>query len=209
MKINDIVEIQCSRCPTWNGIQFRVHSFNEKICKGEFVKIPPALKDKYSVGAPVEVTARGGKVSPLSELVVVKKAEMKEPISRNGTRLFKGDVVRVLKCCNCKGCAPFKGSLATITATQDEDEWLRSYLNGTRWRGDTGSPDKEPILRLKMDKSRTSCCFRACNVDFVSRAGGNNHVYIDHIYERVTQNATPGEILILINRLSAYCENGG
>jgi len=132
-------------------------------------------------------------------------SENKEPISRNGVRLYKDDVVRVLECCSCKGCTPFKGSLATITATQDEDEWLRMFME----------EGEEPILRLKMvdgsrrrpgGLSRTCCCFRACNVDFVSREGGNNQVYIDHIYERVTQNATPGEIRILANRLHAFAD---
>lgn len=133
----------------------------------------------------------------------------KEPISRNGTRLHKDDVVRVLECCTCKCCTPFKGSLATITETQDEDEWLRAV---TRFAAESKSTlaihgGKEPLLRLKMPSNRTSCCFRACNVDFVSRGSSTeNQTYIDHIYDRVTQNITPGEVRILANRLHAFAD---
>ena len=119
----------------------------------------------------------------------------KEPISRNGIRLLKDDVVRVLKCCSCRGCTPFKGSLATITATQDEDKSLHRFKGG-----------EEPILRLKMESNRTGCCFRASNVDFVSRTPTENQAYIDHIYNRVTQNITPEEVIILANRLHTFAE---
>jgi len=94
-----------------------------------------------------------------------KKLLNKEPISQNGHRLYKGDVIRVLEHrCSCKICEPFEeGSLAIIAATQDEDPWLHATdcLGG-----------EEPLLRFKTSKTSfggTSCCFRACNVDLVYR----------------------------------------
>lgn len=83
----------------------------------------------------------------------------KEPISQDGHRLYEGDTVKVLRCCNCSQCAPFKNSFAYITATQDSDPWLyaRECKGG-----------EEPLLRLRMlDGHSTMCCFKACNVESV------------------------------------------
>ena len=96
-------------------------------------------------------------------MFLARKILPKEPISRNGVRLMKGDTIKVIEHkCNCSGCKPLhENPLAIVRATQDQDTWLHA----NECKG-----GEEPLLRLQtLDGKTPACCHQACNVDFVYR----------------------------------------
>jgi hypothetical protein len=73
-------------------------------------------------------------------------------------RSRKGDRVRIVRPCGCKGHPP-AGTLATVVATADEDEWLRG-----------GS--------LRLDVIPTGCCFREGSVEPAARFAPGDKVIV-------------------------------
>ena len=90
-----------------------------------------------------------------------------QPISANGVRLKRGDIVDIIdkdKVCSCNVCSRVKQqNVIRVMMTQDEDPWL--YANEAQ-------NGEHPLIRLsKPNGQHTSCCFRASALNFVSRDG--------------------------------------
>lgn len=73
------------------------------------------------------------------------------------------DLVRVLRCCACKSCAPFKDKIARVRESQFESDWLKAQP------GVKGG--EEPLLRLALTNHTTHCCVRVSQVRLIARAG--------------------------------------
>lgn len=197
IKLGDIVEVQYAES-NWNGIQFRVTEHQ------------PGLHWGYYKGTIVKTTEKKAKSRPVGSeftwscskgLEVVKPKSDDEPAEEPYMKTEEvkiGDVVEV--------------QYGKVTSNSDTWDGIQFRVTECGPHHARGTIIKSPPTRKKSNPVGSEFTWGGgTGLMMIERkdvAGRDdeeepspNQVYIDHIYERLVQNATPEELISLAERL--------
>lgn len=183
IKVGDVVEVHYPHNSTWDGIQFRVTEHNQFMSKGIIVKTTPYLDKSRPVGNKFTWSCSKG-------LIVVKSS----------TKIKVGDVVE-----------------ARYPETHHKFDWdgfrfqvTKCESNNVLWgRVIKTVPTHEKILPVGQEfiwgvlSEETLVIVNSKN-EPKNEQPTENQVYIDHIYERLTQKVTPEELIGLAEKIIIF-----
>jgi len=183
----DIVECQHARATSYNGIQFRLTSFRKDYAEGVITKTIPSQEVSYPVGNKFTWGASVGLILVAPSRADPKPAVIKVvPSEIDKSNL--GDVVEIQY-----GTSWWNGIQFQVI------EYGQCY-----YRGKIVKTTEKQAKSLPVGSEFTWSCVRGLVI--IPEQLTENHVYMDHLFERLTQTISTKELMRFGERVMIHAK---